>query len=295
MKGLLRWEFRKLIINQKLIWLIFATLLVQVLIGLLSKPRLYVTYNLEIYKELTAEYGGVYREEVKEEIRLKLEEYAIKKEEYQGIVTGYEMYGMGIQEEYESACFYLTEINIYESALRALLAKTDYLDSVKEHSPVLTYDLELSDYLERFEINLVSNVFCLLFSVLLFFESSISGMDQLLTPSVTGRKRIRLAKWVIAMVLCVLATSLFYLLGFLFAVTRWNFCSLDIPAVSLEYFKQWPKNLSILEALGVLFLYRQLQSLAAVALVGIWSRFSKNIIGAAVLFGVVTVIMYGIL
>lgn len=292
MKRLIGWEWKKLLQNQKIMWFILAAILIEIWISIAARPRLYVTYNLDVYRDYIAEYGGIYHGEIREEISDKLQEYAAQREANQSIIAGYEISGVGSYEEYEAAQLAMVDIGISEQALHAVYEKTEYLDSIVGACPVLAYELELSAYLKRFKYNLLLNVFCLVFSVILFYENSMTGMYQLLTPSYTGRKRIQAAKWILAVSGAFIATFILYGLNFLIMMKRWEFCNLNIPAVSLEYFKGWKSTIILYEALGILLVFREIQSVLSIAVVGMCARICKSVTVAVVLFGVLTIILY---
>lgn len=268
-----KWECHKLLTVRRGWVIVLAVILLQLCIACFAKPAKQYTFDAQLYAEYVKKYAGEYSAENAEAIHTEKQKAAERMQPGDGVYT----------EEARNARLLAS---MQHNALSALEEKYSALAACKDKHPVLTYDLELTDYLRKFGVNWASLLGLLFLLPMLMLGDAQCGMEQILCPAQIGRRRLMAAKLAVAVLLSVSLTAVCAVLQYWVMAVRWNFGALDVPIQSITGFATCRLNLSVRSGMLMCALLRLPAAAAFAMLVGALSlllRKTPAVISAAVL------------
>lgn len=274
-----KYELKKLIFVRKGWILLLGMLLLQIAMALFINLAQEYVFDKGMYAEYVELYSGEYSEETAKDIENEL--MAVEK-----IVNETDLMQVTDAEKIEELSQEMLIASAKQNVLNALQSKYAELSVCKEHHPVLTYDLDLNEYISKFGINWVS-IICILFIIpMLMLGDKNGGMEQIIFPTSTGRKTIVLSKLLAGITLGLCITAVCSVIQILIMRIRWNFGSLSVPVQSLSGFGECRISLSILECMIICTAVQVISSAAFVLIISILSSLLKKepaVISAAVI------------
>ncbi len=268
-----RWERQKLLIAGRGWLLILCALLLQLGIACFAQPAKQYTFDAQLYAEYIEKYAGAYSEETAQAIRAEQQKAAEQMQPGDGVYT---------EESRKERLL----ASLRHNALAELESKYSRLASCREKHPVLTYDLELTDYLRKFGMNWASLLGLLFLLPMLMLGDAQCGMEQILCPAAIGRKQLISAKLLNAVLLSVFLTAVCSGLQFAVFAYRWDFGALDVPIQSLTGFEQCALDLTVRSGMLLCAVLRMLAAAAfamVVCALSVLLRRTPAVISAAVL------------
>lgn len=221
------YEFKKYIIKRNGWIMILCAVLIQIAIVGISHHKSY-NYDTNLYRQYIEIFGGVYSDTTKHAI-IK------EKETIDQFISGHKH-----DMEYENSVDLTNQMilaNEQSNVLSVLINKYQLLESCKEWNPVLSYDLELSEYIKQYHLNWAAMLFILIGIPLLILDDYNCGMTQILFPSRMGQIRIMCAKICVGSFICIIVTTILTTMQWILFSLRWDFGQLDIPIQSLTGFE----------------------------------------------------------
>ena len=250
-----QYEMKKLLFARKGWLILLCTVLLQIGIACFAKPYQYYSFDTQLYKEYAELYAGPYSKETERIIHASLvvsERLGEYKMEYEELSS----------EEMREQNQKMMLANLKTAALNEIQNKYAQLSACKEYAPEMTYDIEATEYFQKFGMNWAALIGMALLLPLLMLGDANCGMEQILFPTITGQKRITLAKLLTA---CSVSAALMLLCTLLqwgiFSV-RWDFGTLAVPVQSLTGFGSCTIKSSIS---GCMILFGIIRILAAPA------------------------------
>ena len=274
-----KYELKKLFVLRKGWMIILCLLLAQLAIALFVKPSQEYVFDKKLYAEYVEVYGGEYSEETAVSINEELQ--AADK-----IVNETDLSQITDVEQIEILSEQMILASMKRNALSALQSKYTELSKCEEYSPVLTYDLELNEYISRFGFNWASIVCMLIIIPILMLGDKNCGMEQILFPTSTGRKTIVCAKLLVGSTVSLFMTAVCSVLQFIIMAIRWDFGELNVPIQSVSGFGECKINGGVLICMVICIAIQILSAASFVMLISILSSVLKKepaVISAAVI------------
>ena len=235
------YECKKSLLVQKGLLIVSAGILLKIILCFAAKPDLYkVTYDTDLYKYYTEQYGGTYTEEKFAAVEAKLQEQ-------REIVASFRPEEWLSSEEYRTAYNRVLAAGQKVPVLEAVKAKMTSLKNLQAYGAEFVYDLELVSYCDRFGIDWVCLVCVALLTVGIVLGDYRCGMEQLLIPSKIGKRRIGEGKLWAVMLLSGLLAVLFYALQTCLLFFRWDMGKIQVPIQSCTGFETCALELSVIE------------------------------------------------
>ena len=253
-----RYEMKKLLIVRKGWIFLLVILLGQIGIASFAKPSEIYTFDKGLYTGYVEHYGGEYSAETEEAIQAEMIELAeaMQQSDPAEMTSVFEMEEQSDKQLLNS---------MKNNAMIELQAKYSRLASCSEFQPVLTYDIELTDYVKKFGISWASLIGMMFLIPMLMLGDTNCGMEQILFTTATGRKTIVRAKLLAAVSIGFGVTAICSVLQWTIMSARWDFGKLDIPIQSISGFESCTVNISVKECI-LLFGVIRILSAPAVAL-----------------------------
>lgn len=274
-----KYELKKLIVLRKGWIILLCLLFAQLAIALFVKPSQEYVFDKKLYAEYVEVYGGKYSEETAVSINEELQT-ADK------IVNDTDLSQLTDSEEIKERSDQMILASMKRNALSALQSKYTELSECEKYSPVLTYDLELKEYISRFGYNWVSLIGMLIIIPILMLGDKKCGMEQILFPTSTGRKTIVCSKLLVGSTIGLGVTAFCSALQFIIMAIRWDFGRLNVPIQSVSGFVECKINYSVLTCMIVCISIQILSAASFVMLISILSSVLKKepaVISAAVI------------
>lgn len=219
-----KYELQKLIVVRKGWILLLGVILVQLGIALFAAPSQEYVFDKGLYAEYTELYGGEYSEETSVKINEELQEVDT-------IVNETDLSQITDAEQIEALSEQMILASMKRNALSALQSKYAELSECREYSPILTYDLELNEYISRFGFNWASLVGMLIIIPMLMLGDKNCGMEQILFPTSTGRKAIVCSKLLVGATIGLSMTAVCSALQFIIMALRWDWRKNIMPFI----------------------------------------------------------------
>lgn len=226
-------EFKKNMVKQNGWILILCTMILQIAI-VLNAHHNSNNFDTNLYRQYTIMFRGVYSEETKQAI-------INEKESVDQFMSG--QLAIADSEKDMDLVNQMILANEQSNVLRALINKYQSLGNCRKWNPVLSYDIELSEYIEAYHFNWAAMLFIIVWTPLLILGDYNCGMDQILFPSSMGQTRLMCAKICIGCLVGIIITLAMTAIQWGLFTLRWDFGELDIPIQSLSGFEashvQW--------------------------------------------------------
>ena len=274
-----KYELKKLFVLRKGWMILLCLFLAQLAIVLFVKPSQEYVFDKKLYAEYVEVYGGEYSEEMSVKINEELQ--AIDT-----IVNETDLSQLTDSEEIKKRSDQMVLASMKRNALSALQSKYAELSKCEEYSPVLTYDLELKEYISRFGFNWVSLIGMLIIIPMLMLGDKNCGMEQIMFPTSTGRKNIVCSKLLAGAAIGLGMTAVCSALQFIIMNMRWDFGSLSVSIQSISGFGECKINYSVLTCMIVCIAIQILSAASFVMMISILSSILKKepaVISAAVI------------
>lgn len=235
------YECKKGLLVQKGLLIVLAGILLKLILCFVAEPDLYrVTYDTDLYKYYTEQYGGTYTEEKFASVEAELQKQ-------QEIVASSHPEEWLSSEEYRTAYNRVLVAGQKVPVLEAVRERLTTLKSLQAYDAEFVYDTEFVSYLEKFGLDWVCLVCISLLTVGIVLGDYRCGMEQLLTPSKMGKRRIGRGKlWAVA-VLAGLLAVIFYVLQNCILFCRWDMGRIQAPIQSCTGFETCALELSVIE------------------------------------------------
>ncbi|MBR3420455.1 MAG: hypothetical protein IKG98_00095 [Ruminococcus sp.] len=264
-----KYELQKLIVVRKGWILLLGVILVQLGIALFAAPSQEYVFDKGLYAEYTELYGGEYSEETSVKINEELQEVDT-------IVNETDLSQITDAEQIEALSEQMILASMKRNALSALQSKYAELSECREYSPILTYDLELNEYISRFGFNWASLVGMLIIIPMLMLGDKNCGMEQILFPTSTGRKAIVCSKLLVGATIGLSMTAVCSALQFIIMALRWDWGSLRVPIQSISGFGECKINGSVLTCMIVCIVIQVLSAAPYVMMISVLSSILKK-------------------
>lgn len=264
-----KYELKKLIVVRKGWIFLLCVILVQLTAALFVNPTQEYVFDKGMYAEYTELYGGEYSDEKASAIGEELQ--AVDQ-----IANETDLMQVTDAEKIEELSQDMLIASAKQNVLNALQSKYAELSVCKEYHPILTYDLDLNEYISKFGINWVSLICMLFFIPMLMLGDKNSGMEQIIFPTSTGRKTVVSSKLIAGITLGLCITAVCSVIQILIMGIRWNFGSLSVPVQSLSGFGECRISLSILECMIICTAVQIISSVAFVLIISIFSSLLKK-------------------
>ena len=138
------YECKKGLLVQKGLLIVLAGILLKLILCFAAEPDLYkVTYDTDLYKYYTEQYGGIYTEEKFASVEAELQEQ-------QGIVASFHPEEWLSSEEYRTAYNRVLVAGQKVPVLEAVRERLTTLKSLQAYDAEFVYDTEFVSYLEKF-------------------------------------------------------------------------------------------------------------------------------------------------
>lgn len=250
-----RYEMKKMLIVRRGWIFLLGIILLQICIACLAKPSEIYTFDKELYKGYIEHYGGEYSTETEQAIQAEMAELAegMRQSASTEMTSAFEMTEQSDKQLLNSMKY---------NALMELDAKYSRLASCRDFQPILTYDVELLDYIKKFGICWVSLIGMMFLIPLFMLGDAICGMEQILFPTATGRKTIVVAKLLAAVTIGIGVTVVCSVVQWAIISAQWDLGRLDVPIQSISGFEQCTVDIS---AKSCILLFGAIRILAAPA------------------------------
>lgn len=203
-----------------------AFFLLQTAMALFINPSQKYVFDKELYAEYIELFGGEYSDETAQKIEEELQSS-------EKIVNETDLTMLTDAEEIEVLSEQMILASMKLNALSELQSKYIELSECKEYHPILTYDLEFTEYIAKYGINWVSLIGMLFFIPMLMLGDKNCGMEQILFPTSTGRKNIVSSKLIVAITVSLFITTVCIVIQGIVMGIRWNFGLLNVPIQSI--------------------------------------------------------------
>lgn len=235
------YECKKGLLVQKGLLIVLAGILLKLILCFAAEPDLYkLTYDTDLYKYYTEQYGGIYTEEKFASVEAELQKQ-------QEIVASFHPEEWLSSEEYRTAYNRVLVAGQKVPVLEAVRERLTTLRSLQAYDAEFMYDTELVYYGEKFGLDWVCLVCIALLTVGIVLGDYRCGMEQLLTPSKMGKRRIEEGKLWAVMLLSGLLAVLFYALQSSILFLRWDMGKIQAPIQSCTGFETCALELSVIE------------------------------------------------
>lgn len=274
-----QYELKKLLFVRKGWVLLLGIFLMQIAMALFINPSQEYIFDKELYAEYIELFSGEYSEETAQKIEEELQS-ADK------IVNETDLTLLTNAEEIEALFEQMLLASMKRNALSALQSKYIELSECKEYHPILTYDLELNEYITKFSINWASLIGMLFFIPMLMLGDKNCGMEQILFPTSTGRKNIVFSKLLVAITIGLFITTVCIVIQGIVMGIRWDFGLLNVPIQSISGFEECRINGSMSTCMIVCSVIQILSTASFAMMISILSSLLKKepaIISAAVI------------
>ena len=275
------WEMKKLLWYRKGWLFLILVLLLQIGIVCLAAPTEPDAFDRSLYAGYIARFGGIYSEETAQAIRAEAEAVDRFLEQNDPSVLTTAAATESQTEQYLLA-------TMKRNALSALENKCERLASVQAVQPSLTYDLELTNYIQRYRYHWASLIGIAFLVPMLMLGDQKCGMKQILYPTVTGKVILARAKLMTAVTISTLLTAVCAVLQWAIISLHWDLGALDVPVQSITGFEDCMLHSSVLRWILICGMLRILSAPALALLLCILSTLIQKepaiIAGAAILF-----------
>ena len=277
------YELKKLLLVRRGWLFLLGAVLLQIGIACIAKPAEIYSYDRGIYASYVEHFGGAYS--IQTEKALHAQWTVIN-----AIILKNDPSLSDIPEDQEGLSDRMLLLNMKLNALNALQTKYSFLASCKEMQPALTYDLEMTDYIQKFGVSWAS-LFGMLFLVpMLMLGDTNCGMEQILFPSATGRNTIICSKLLVAASIGIAVTTVCSVLQWMVFGLRWDFGALNIPIQSITGFEECKVRISVRAGIILFGMIRVLASPALAMLLCALSSFIRKepaiIVAGAMIIGI---------
>lgn len=279
-----KYELQKLIVVRKGWILLLGIILVQFGIALFVIPSQEYVFDKALYSDYVEFYGGEYSDETAVKINEELQS-ADK------IVNETDLTQLTDAEEIEALSEQMILASMKRNALSTLQSKYTELSECKEYNPILTYDLDLNEYINKFGVNWVSLIGMLFFIPMLMLGDRNCGMEQILFPTSTGRKTIIFSKLLVGVTVGLGMVAVCSVIQVFIMGMRWNFGSLNVPIQSISGFGECKINGSVLTCMIVCIVIQILSAASFVMMISVLSSILKKepaVISAAVIITLIS-------
>lgn len=226
-----KYELKKLLFVRKGWILLFGIFLLQTAMALFINPSQKYVFDKELYAEYIELFGGEYSDETAQRIEEELQSS-------EKIVNETDLTMLTDAEEIKVRSEQTILASMKLNALSALQSKYMKLSVCKEYHPILTYDLEFTEYIAKYGINWVSLIGMLFFIPMLMLGDKNCGMEQILFPTSTGRKNIVSSKLFVAITVSLFITTVCIVIQEIVMGIRWDFGLLNVPIQSISGFEE---------------------------------------------------------
>lgn len=274
-----KYELKKLIVVRRGWILLLGIILAQFGIALFVNPSQEYVFDKGLYADYVELYGGEYSEETA--IKIKAELQSADK-----IVNETDLTQITNTDEIEALSEQMILASMKRNALSALESKYTELSECKEYHPILTYDLELKEYITKFGINWASLIGMLFFIPMLMLGDKNCGMEQILFPTSTGRKNIVSSKLLVGVTVGFCMTAVCIVIQAFIMGMRWEFGLLNVPIQSISGFEECKIKGSVITCIIVCNVIQILSTAAFAMMISILSSLLKKepaVISAAVI------------
>ena len=270
------YECKKSLLVQRGLLIVLAGILLKLILCFVTEPDLYkVTYDTDLYKYYTEQYGGIYTEEKFASVEAELQKQ-------QEIVDSFHPEEWLSSEEYRTAYNRVLVAGQKVPVLEAVKERLTTLKSLQVYEAELMYDTELVSYCDKFGLDWVCLVCISLLTVGIVLGDYRCGMEQLLTPSKMGKRRIGRGKlWAVA-VLAGLLAVLFYVLQNCILFCRWDMGRIQAPIQSCTGFETCALELSVMEGVILAGIMQVCATVVYALLLSLISKTVKNEIVAII-------------
>ena len=239
-----QYELKKLLFVRKGWVLLLGIFLLQTAMALLINPSQEYVFDKELYAEYVELFGGEYSDETAQSIEGELQSA-------EKIVNETDLTLITNAEEIEVLSEQMILASMKRNVLSALQTKYTKLSECKEYHPILTYDLEFTEYIAKYGINWASLIGMLFIIPMLMLGDRNCGMEQILFPTSTGRKNIVSLKLLVAMTVSLCITTVCIVIQSFVIGIRWDFGLLNVPIQSILGFEKCQINGTVLKCMIV--------------------------------------------
>lgn len=233
------YEMKKLLFVRKGWLFLIGILMLQIGFACFANPVRSDVFDRELYAEYIVKFGGVYSAEtaqaIVDEIEGEMQLAAEQDTELLHTAQDWEMYNNRMMLA-----------NMKLAALNALQTKYNTLSIRADMQPELTYDLEICAYLKKYGMNWASLIGILFLTPMLMLGDASCGMEQILFPTVIGKRVIMRAKLLAAYTISAGLTAICTLLQWSIMSMRWNLGELNIPIQSITGFEDCMVQASVI-------------------------------------------------
>lgn len=263
-------ELGKVLFLKKGLIVILISFIIHMVICIASAPEMQrYTFDTEIYKYYTVEFGGVYSENTQEKIDSEMKiQQKIASEQLKSDVMSSDEYIEHVNRTAVAAQKL--------SALEAIQEKYSFIKKLSKYDAELTYDIEFTEYCRKFRQDWIALVCIAILTISVVFGDIRCGMDKLLYSSKMGRNRILKSKlWAIGIISLIIPT-LFSLVQIIIISGRWEFGSLDAPIQSFTGFDNCKLQITARQGLVLGIVFKSVFSMVAALLLVLISSITKN-------------------
>lgn len=237
-----KYELKKLLFVRKGWILLLGIFLLQTAMALFVNPSQEYVFDKELYAEYIELFSGEYSEETAQKIEEELQ-FAEK------FVNETDLTLITNAEEIEVLSEQMILASMKRNVLSALQTKYTKLSECKEYHPILTYDLEFTEYIAKYGINWASLIGMLFIIPMLMLGDRNCGMEQILFPTSTGRKNIVSSKLLVAMTVSLCITTVCIVIQSFVIGIRWDFGLLNVLIQSISGFEKCQINGTVLKCM----------------------------------------------
>lgn len=234
-----KYELKKLLFVRKGWMVLLGIILLQIGMAFFVNPSREYVFDKGLYAGYIELYGGEFSEEAAGKIEAELQS-ADK------IINETDLTQLTNAEEIEELSEQIILASMKRNALSELQSKYVRLSACKEYRPILTYDLELIEYVTKFGINWASLIGMLILIPMLMLGDGNCGMEQILFPTSTGRKTIVSSKLLVGVTIGLCMIAVCSVIQVFIMGTRWEFGLLNVPIQSISGFEECKIQSSVL-------------------------------------------------
>lgn len=274
-----KYELKKLLFVRKGWIVLLGIIFLQIGMAFFVKPSREYVFDKGLYAGYIELYGEEYSEEAAEKIKAELQS-ADK------IINETDLTQLTDAEEIEELSEQIILASMKRNVLSELQSKYVRLSACKEYRPILTYDLELVEYITKFGINWTSLIGMLILIPMLMLGDGNCGMEQILFPTSTGRKTIVSSKLLVGVTVGLCMTTVCSVIQFFIMGSRWEFGLLNVPIQSISGFEECKIQGSVLTCMIVCGVIRVFSAVPFAMMICILSSLLKKepaVISAAVI------------
>lgn len=250
---LFQYECRKSFINNRLIFIVLAVILVSLIIAISGSQNYPI--NIDIYRSYMTKWHGEFDNDKMDEILAEqarvyelLSSERAMEERYLG--------GEIPDEEYSLYTNQLWEAKNQQPVIDYIVDKTVCFEETGQYGQVLYYDIEAETFLKNIGVDWIQIIAILLVALTVLTEEYRTGAYQLLLTTPLGRSKTYRAKYAVTALYSGVVVIIIQCLCFAVALYKYDFGDMNAPIQSLVSFAGCVATLSVRSYMICFTLYR---------------------------------------